>query len=122
MFGGKAPVALRPPPFRQGRLPCLVPGSRPIRDRAGSARKPRAGLHRPETAPVRATSSANGKAPRKRRLRREALERREACFAQPLVGTGSVGSPRTEETRVWKECVSTVRSGWLQAAHVKDTN
>src|SRR3546814_20177078 len=26
IFGGKAPVALRPPPFRQGRLPCLLPG------------------------------------------------------------------------------------------------
>src|SRR3546814_20563102 len=106
---------------------------RPSRDRAGAAGKPRAGLHRPETAPVRATSSANGKAPRKRRLRREALERREACFAQPLVGTGSFGSPpaprgaacrlerglpharmsgRSEERRVGKECVSTCRSRW----------
>src|SRR3546814_19963476 len=73
---GKAPVALRPPPFRQGRLPCLVPGSRPIRDRAGSARKPRAGLPRPDAAPARATSLGNGKAPRQRRPPREAVKRR----------------------------------------------
>src|SRR3546814_17082397 len=91
IFGGKAPVALRPPPFRQGRLPCLVPGSRPIRARAGSARKPRAGPHRPEPAPVRATASANGKPPRKRRQRGAALERREACVAPPPLGGGSSG-------------------------------
>ena len=43
-FGGKVPVALRPSPFRQGRLPFPVSGSRPIRDRAAPSLGRREGL------------------------------------------------------------------------------
>ena len=44
VFGGKVPVELRPSPFRQGRLPFPVSGSRPIRDSAAFARRPRRGF------------------------------------------------------------------------------